>query len=96
MKIAIMSVIFLAPFLALGQDVTFTVKGKVGEWNAPAKMYLRYMADGNAVMDSVVMNKGAFVFTGKVAESVRASLSANYSGLARAVDGLTLYLEKAL
>ena len=94
MKKIIFQFLLLAPVCAFSQEFGYTVKGKLGEWNAPAKVYLRYVVDGNVVYDSILLDKGNFSFSGKISEPVRASLSANYTGQGRAMDGMTIYLEK--
>jgi peroxiredoxin len=94
MKKIIFQFLVLAPVCAFSQEFGYTVKGKLGEWSAPAKVYLRYVVNGNVVYDSVLLDKGNFSFSGKISEPVRAGLSANYTGQGRAMDGMTIYLEK--
>ncbi len=58
----------------------FTVTGRVGEWNAPAKVYFSYFAEGGEKIDSTVMENGMFSFTGVTEWPALARLIADYSG----------------
>ncbi|MBS1531152.1 MAG: AhpC/TSA family protein [Bacteroidetes bacterium] len=66
MKKIISAAMALLPLAVMAQDANFTVQGKVGSYNAPAKMYLRYVVNGKTVTDSAVLNNGNFKFNGKV------------------------------
>ena len=83
------------PLVGFAQ-VDFTVKGKVGSLNAPAKAYLIY----RSAMDSVTVTDGTFKFQGSVAEPTRASLLLAHNGedirLLGNADKLELYLEKGM
>ena len=93
-----MKVVFLfallSPLALMAQSGKFTIKGKVGDLNSPAKVYLRYVNDGNTINDSLVLKNGKFRFEGEIAEPLRASLSLNHTGEGRTMDGLVLFLEK--
>ncbi|QHS54686.1 AhpC/TSA family protein [Mucilaginibacter sp. 14171R-50] len=67
MKKLIASAMALLPMLAMAQDAAFTVQGKVGAYNAPAKVYIQYRNAGKTVMDSAVLKNGEFKFTGMAA-----------------------------
>lgn len=56
----------LLPVIAFAQDDTYLIQGKVGNYNAPAKMYLRYEVKGKPVTDSVKLKNGTFQFKGQV------------------------------
>lgn len=86
--------LLLSPLSLLAQTEKFTIKGKVGKLSAPAKVYLRYSIDGNAVSDSLIPVNGKFEFKGEIAEPVRATLMVNHTGEKRTMDGLGLFLEK--
>ncbi|OKS89566.1 TlpA disulfide reductase family protein [Mucilaginibacter polytrichastri] len=58
----------------------FTVKGKIGAYNAPAKAYLTYRSGAKSVTDSVVLVNGAFEFKGTVADPAQADLFVNAKG----------------
>ncbi|HJP62446.1 MAG TPA: TlpA disulfide reductase family protein [Mucilaginibacter sp.] len=96
MKKLISAAIALTPLMALAQDGVYTVKGKVGNFNAPAKMYIEYQVKDKVIKDSVVMKDGQFRFTGTAGTvPTVAYLALNEKG-----DGLkfkdykTIYLEK--
>src|SRR5699024_1626856 len=67
MKRILASAIALLPVFAMAQDATFTVQGKVGTYNAPAKVYIQYRNAGKTIMDSAVLKNGEFKFTGTAA-----------------------------
>lgn len=90
-KIALLSLLAI-PMLSEAQT-KFTIQGKVGQLQAPAKAYLRYVADDAAVMDSAVLQDGRFTFSASVAEPMKATLMLNHTGAGRVVDFLPLFLE---
>ena len=58
----LLGLLLLAPGLAAAQTATpFVVKGKVGQLNAPAKIYLVY---GPQVLDSATLKNGQFELRG--------------------------------
>lgn len=58
----------------------FRVKGKIGDLNAPAKVYLAYQtADGEQV-DSMVFKNGQFSFDGKTEGIITGFLVVDYTG----------------
>ena len=84
MKKALLVIFAAAPALVFAQN-TYTVKGKVGSINAPAKVFLQYRVDGKTITDSTVANNGAFTFTGNVKDITAATLiyDPNGTGLAK-------------
>ena len=52
------------PLALLAQDAKYTLTGKVGNYNAPAKIYLQYRVDTKSVTDSALLVNGQFSFTG--------------------------------
>jgi peroxiredoxin len=94
MKKTICSIAVLVSMTAIAQQQSFTVKGKIGHLNAPAKAYLRYSDNGTNVTDSALINNGQFTFAGKINEPAKANLSVNHTGKGRTMDGLVLFLEK--
>ena len=61
-KIALIAICLLpAAVMAQGK---FTINGKVGNLNAPAKAYLAYRAGQNQVADSAAIVAGKFTFSG--------------------------------
>lgn len=83
----------------MAQD--FTVKGKVGNLNEPAKAFLVYRVGSNSITDSATLVNGAFEFKGTLESPVMASIRVKHD--ATPVDPkkripsdvISLYLEKA-
>jgi len=97
MKKLILLAIAAMPLIALAQDAGFTVQGRVGSYNAPAKMYLRYIVKGKTVTDSVTLSNGSFKFSGTVsaAEPSNAIVVLNTQGTGVVYkDYKSIYLEK--
>lgn len=63
MKKIILLALASLPMFVFAQD-KFTVQGTIGNLNAPAKAYLRYAVNNQAVTDSAVLNNGKFEFSG--------------------------------
>lgn len=82
----------LLPFMATAQQ-GFTISGKIGTLDAPAKAYLSYTDNGLTVKDSVVLNKGSFSFKGKLSSAVAANLTVKYDTIRRRGAGRTEYLQ---
>jgi peroxiredoxin len=95
-KIAL-TAIASAPALAFAQDAQYTVQGKIGAYNAPAKVYVQYRKDGKTVVDSAVLNEGAFKFTGKTSTTTPVSgyilFNPKGTGLHSSEDYRSIYLE---
>lgn len=84
------------PALAFAQDSQYTVQGKIGEYNAPAKVYVEYRKDGKTVVDSAVLNSGTFKFTGKTGTTPVSGyilFNPKGTGLHSSEDYRSLYLE---
>ena len=64
----------LVPAAVWAQSSNFTLNAKVGQTAAPAKAYLIYILAGNKVTDSVVVDDGAFKFTGTATDPIQAEL----------------------
>jgi peroxiredoxin len=101
MRKLLLSLMIASPALACGQNGEFTVNGKIGTLNSPAKAYLSYVAEGKQVLDSAVITKGSFVFKGIVAGPTMARIILDHKGdglkqLGRAADNEIVYLEPAI
>ena len=67
MKKILLFVLALSPLFALAQEPEpFTLKSKVGSFNAPSRAYLIYQLGSNRVIDSAGITNGNFSFTGKI------------------------------
>jgi len=96
MKKLIALAVAAIPLIALAQDGGYTVQGKVGSYNAPAKMYFRYVVKGKVLTDSAVLNNGSFKFSGTVGnvpEGAYLELNQKGTGVVHK-DYRTIYLEK--
>jgi peroxiredoxin len=96
MKTLISALLLASPVAVLAQDPAFTIKGKVGKLEAPAKIYLNYRENGNNVMDSAIFKGGAFEFKGTLGGPTGARLLVDHTGegMKRNMDMFTVYIEK--
>lgn len=96
MKKTILSAAFLLPLAAMAQD-GYTIKGKVGALNAPAKAYLQYRTAKAVVVDSAELKNGVFEFKGKVTAPAEARLILKHDASPvdqrKAGDVLSFYVE---
>lgn len=71
------------PLFATAQTTTpqFTVNGKVGNLNAPAKAYLVYKLGANQMVDSANIINGAFSIKGDIMEPNMAQLAIDHKGV---------------
>lgn len=90
------------PALLFAQNGAFTVKGKVGNYNAPAKVFLLYSNNSETqVTDSAIFKDGSFSFKGSVSEPVTGVLVLDNKGVGlqnvrpeSKPDVLRFYIEK--
>src|SRR6185312_1596927 len=100
MKKIFLYIISLAPLLSFSQTPgTFTIKGKAGNLNAPARAYLTYRLGANMVVDSAQIKNGSFDLSGGVINPTNAFLIIDYKGsgfnkLDSTADALSFYLDK--
>jgi peroxiredoxin len=73
MKKTLIPLLAFLPLYAAAQQ-SFEIKGKVGNYNDPAKVYLGYRIDGNLVLDSARIEQGSFQFKGQVPSTIVAAL----------------------
>jgi len=84
------------PAIVFAQDAKYTVQGKIGENNAPAKVYLEYRIKSKVVIDSATLKDGKFQFTGVAGSSPNyadIAFNAKGTGVQDAVDYRSIYLE---
>lgn len=85
--------------LSLLAQKGFTVNGKVGTLDAPAKAYLSYSNDGKKVLDSTTLRKGVFTFKGVLGSPAMAEITIKHDTITRprysAEDDLGFYLENS-
>ena len=81
MKKLLVLVFVLMQISAFAQENNFTLKGKIGNLNAPATIYFRNIRLGVTKPDSVVLKNGEFEFKGTTAiNPTRASLQVKHEG----------------
>lgn len=89
----------LLPALAFAQE-DFTLKGKVGAHNAPAKVFLTYRDAGENKLDSSAITNGEFKFSGTVSSPLKATLVLSSEGKSlrqlRGGDYTEIYLSKGV
>lgn len=96
MRKYLLNCLLLAPGLALAQTpFAFTIKGKIGNLNAPAKIYLMH---GMEPADSATFKNGAFAFKGASDAPRRVHLVIKRdgklgSGIMGMIDGTLVFLE---
>jgi len=99
MKKMILLALAIVPATVLAQSNNYVINAKIGNDKAPAKAYLLQVLNGKQVVDSAIIDNGAFQFTGALAEPARVQLVLDHYGeglprLGRDADVTTLYLEK--
>ena len=97
-KIIIMLLAAVPATLFAQTTYNYTIKSKVGNLTAPARVYLIYNASGKNVIDSTGIVNGEFGFHGNLIEPTGAVLVIDPKGtglrsLNRTADALNLYLD---
>lgn len=89
----------LLPALSFAQE-EYTIKGKVGVLDTPAKIYMQYQEGGQRKLDSAMVSKGEFKFSGVVAEPSQAYLILSPEGKplrqVQNADFTSVYLSKGV
>lgn len=70
----------IVPAICLAQSPDFTIRGKIGNLNAPAKIYIDYSADGGGGQDSAILKNGAFEFSGTIGGNAYARIALAHEG----------------
>ena len=73
MKRLLFALLASVPALAFAQE-DYTIKGKIGKYNAPAKVFLQYNDGGERKLDSAEVKNGQFTLNGKVGAPTEAYL----------------------
>jgi len=69
-----------APAVLFAQE-KYVIKGKVGNINAPAKIFLSHRDGSTTVTDSTSVVNGVFAFSGEVKDITRANMVVDYKGV---------------
>ncbi|WP_443938532.1 redoxin domain-containing protein [Pedobacter sp. MW01-1-1] len=80
MKIKTIVLACLLPFMAKAQTPNFTITGKIGNLNTPAKAYIDYMGNGTGGTDSAVVVNGTFKFKGTGSDYTFARMALDHTG----------------
>src|SRR3954469_21588122 len=96
MKKFVLIVMTVLPFVGFPQDGKYTVTGVIGNYNAPAKVYIQYLVNSKVNTDSATLKDGKFQFSGTVGiVPVNGYLIFNEKGTgANYKDYKSIYIEK--
>lgn len=62
------------PVIAAGQSNRFTILGKIGKLDRPAKAYLSYNSGDHFILDSIPLKRGVFHFEGTIGHPSRGTV----------------------
>ena len=87
MKLNLLIMTVLIPFMGTAQSNNFTMTGKIGSLSAPAMVYIDYMDNGVSHEDSTALVNGVFKFSGHINGNAyaRMALAPKGDGKQRAV-----------
>lgn len=97
MKRNVLILMLIFPVTLLAQKGSFTLTGKIGILNAPARIYLGYKNANGSFIDSANINNGQFEFKGSIEEPVQSTLVLSYTGAgprSRPSEFRAVYLEQ--
>ncbi len=80
MKRKMLVLLGILPLIVCAQNKDFTVKGKIGNSNAPVKIYFEHVVDGNNKSDSAFFKNGTFDFKGTTDGPAAARIIIDYNG----------------
>ena len=93
----ILTALAVIPSLLIAQE-DFTITGKAGNLNAPAKAYINYRTATGTILDSANIVNGEFKFHGSVAQPTRGVIVIMHEGedirQVQAPDLVELYMEQ--
>lgn len=100
MKKIILTALTIFPLLVFAQAGSFSLTGKIGNLNAPAKAYLAYFSEGAEKIDSALIKNGVFQIRNSIEDPAQAALILDHHGVGltkldkRNADFLSFYLEQ--
>jgi peroxiredoxin len=80
MRIKLLIFTAFMPLLVSAQNPNFTLSGKIGNLDKPAKIYLDYMDNGVSHEDSTQLDHGNFSFSGHLSAIASARMSLDHLG----------------
>jgi peroxiredoxin len=98
MKKTFLTLLCTLPIAVFAQQ-NYTVTGKVGQLNAPAKVYLLHQDNNKIVIDSAKIVNGSFTFKGTIEEPTAARFVLDHAGTGikkQQKDQLNIYLEAGI
>ncbi|MBP1640658.1 MAG: alkyl hydroperoxide reductase/Thiol specific antioxidant/Mal allergen [Bacteroidetes bacterium] len=98
MKKTFLTLLCTLPIAVFAQQ-NYTVAGKVGQLNAPAKVYLLHQDNNKIVIDSAKIVNGSFTFKGTIEEPTAARFVLDHAGTGikkQQKDQLNIYLEAGI
>lgn len=81
MKLKFLVLAILLPALSSAQSPNFTISGKIGNLNKPAKIYLDYSSEGKGSSDSCELVDGRFKFAGHVSGYASGRMTLSREGI---------------
>lgn len=81
MKLKLLLLAALTPVIAAAQTPNFTISGKIGNLNKPAKIYLDYSAEGGGSTDSAELVNGTFKFSGNISGIASSRITLSREGI---------------
>ncbi|TCD02761.1 TlpA disulfide reductase family protein [Pedobacter psychroterrae] len=81
MRTKILILAAMLPLFAAAQNPNFTITGKIGNLNKPAKIYLDYSSDGVGKSDSCELVDGTFKFTGHIENIASGRITLSREGI---------------
>jgi peroxiredoxin len=65
-KIILLALSLITLHACAREENTYSIKGKIGNYDAPAKIYLQYVENNEIMSQSSILEKGKFSFSGKI------------------------------
>ncbi|WP_158798062.1 TlpA disulfide reductase family protein [Pedobacter sp. L105] len=70
----------MTPLLAAAQAPNFTISGKIGHLDKPAKVYIDYTSEGSGRVDSAEVVNGTFQFSGYISGTAYSRMTLSHDG----------------
>jgi peroxiredoxin len=97
MKKNLMILMLISPVIVLAQKGNYTLKGKIGSLDAPARIFLGYKNAKGDFVDSANIRNGQFEFKGAIEDPVQSTLVLSYTGAGvwnNSSESMSVYLEQ--